>query len=525
MSQVVIDNEPIISIEEQVADMWGGIAEEEDVDEDLKYDARHDFFSFMKLMHKDYIEGEHLKDLRWHLEEVERGNIKRLIITMPPRHSKSLHVSEDFPAWYLGRHPDRQVVAASHTMLLARKFSRKVRGKMGVPFANPRWPFPGVSVAPGNADTAGWAITGAPEGMPNGYYACVGRGGSPAGQGGDLIIIDDPIRNKEEAESEVIRESLWEWYTDTIYTRRQPGAAIIVTTTRWHEDDLTGRLLETMQQGGEKWVHLHMPALDENTGEYLWPEFWTEEEYELVKQMPGGVWQSQYQGTPTAKEGALLKRHWFPYAPHGERYLSIVQSWDTAQKPGVTNDWSVCATIGVSPTSYDIIDIWREQVEYPDLLQAAKDRATWAKMAFMGIPYTMLVEDKASGISLIQSLHAETSLPVIPIPAVQKDQKEQRVIDVTPLAKSHRIRLLENAPWLQALLREFGQFPHGAHDDIVDAAMIGVRYASGIGVMKPATSKSYIQRDESDENDRGEMTKRTRPKPPPPRKPPKRGYR
>ena len=163
----------------------------------------------------------------------------RLIVTMPPRHSKSLHVSENFPAWFLGRNPDKRVIAASHTQELANTFSRRVRNKI----ASERYPFPGVTIAGDKAAVKAWDI----DGHLGGYYA-VGVGGSPTGHGGDVIVIDDPIKNQADAESETIREALWEWYTGTIRTRLEPEGAIVLTNTRWHDDDLAGRLLREQER-------------------------------------------------------------------------------------------------------------------------------------------------------------------------------------------------------------------------------------------------------------------------------------
>ncbi len=480
----------LVSVRDIVAQDWGAYDDGNETPEDdlerrrLKLAAQHDFHSFMKLMHPGYVEGEHLKKLRWHLEEVANGNIKRLIVTMPPRHGKSVHVSESFPAYFLGRNPNNRVLSVSHTDDLAEKVSRRVRDKI----TSTDWPFRDVRIARDNGGVKSWKI----EGAYAESYNAFGVGGSPAGVGGQLIVIDDPIRNQEEADSPLIREKLWDWYHGTLYTRRQPGAAIVATATRWHQDDLTGRLLEQMANGGEQWVHLHLPAEDEITGEFLWTDFWPAEEYEMAKNGSPRVWMAQYQGRPSPKQGALLKREWFPYAPHGERYLAIVQVWDSAEEPGLSNDWSVCATIGISPTSYDILDIWRDRVEFPDLLQAARDRATWGMMVFHGLPFTILIENKSSGVQLAQTLMRETRWAIEKIPAHKKNEKVQRVIDITPLAKSGRIRLLEGSPWIQVLLREFAEFPTGMHDDIVDACMIGVRYASGVGGAVVVRSRSYV---------------------------------
>jgi predicted phage terminase large subunit-like protein len=451
---------------------------------DARQAAREDFGAFCELMVPGYVDGWHIRMLREVLERVERGELKRVIITMPPRHSKSLHVSENFPAWFLGRNPRKRVIAASHTQRLSDIFSRRVRDKI----AYHDWPFPEVSIARGNTGVRSWSL----EGIDGGGYFAVGVGGSPTGVGADLMVIDDPIRNQADADSEVIRDLTWEWFTGTMYTRRQPGAAIIVTATRWHEDDLTGRLLAEMGRGGEPWFELHLPA-EFDDGTYLWPEFFAESEYKLARLSNDRVWNALYQGRPHAKEGNVLMREWFPYAPMGERYLSIIQAWDTAEKPGITNDYSVCATIGISPTSYDILDVWEGKPIFPDLVQVAKDRHLWATSVFEGIPITLAIEDKSSGTQLIQQLGRDTRIPIEPVqPGTAKDPKQRRVIDMTPLIKGGRVRMLSGSPWLNRVLGQLAGFPTAANDDIVDAIMIGLVYASGGTKAAPVITRSYV---------------------------------
>jgi predicted phage terminase large subunit-like protein len=485
---------------------FGQDAEDDDRADDAMRAAQDNFLAFLCRMVPGYIDGEHLRELRDALVDVERGKITRLIVTMPPRHSKSIHVSENFPAWFMGRSPHKRVIAASHTARLAHKFSRRVREKV----EHHLWPFPDVALSQTSAGVQSWEL----EGYGSDGYSAVGVGGSPTGIGADLIVIDDAIRSQADADSPVIREALWEWYTGTMYTRRQPGCAIIVTGTRWHDDDLTGKLLEQQRNGGEdQWVHIHMKARDDD-GRVLWPEFWSEREYTLAERNDPVVWRAQYQGDPTPREGNLLERHWFQYAPYGERYVAIVQSWDTASKPGISNDWSACVTIGVSPTSFDVLDVWRHRVKFPDLLQAAKDQALWAKTVWPGIPYQMLVEDANSGSALIQTLGTETTLPVQAVKPIGKDPKMARVRSTIPLASSHRIRLLADQPWINQFLSEVAGFPTAQYDDVVDAFTIGVLYASGTGSVPGVTVVRYANGYESDDEGAFISRKRT---PPPPR--------
>lgn len=450
--------------------------------EALKWQARRDYKTFMELMYPTYVDGAHLTLLREALEAVERGEVKRLIVTMPPRHSKSLHVSESFPAWYLGNHPDHRVIAASHTQMLAEKMSLRVRQK----FLDPNWPFD-ARLSEDHGGVSGWDI----ENSPTGGYVPIGRGGSPAGLGADLIIIDDPIGNQQDADSALIRDRLWDWYQGSIFTRRQPGAAIIITATRWHEDDLTGRLLEAERNGGERWEELHLPAQFAD-GSYLWPEFWSEAEYEKAKMGADRVWLAQYMGRPSRQGGNLFKEDWFGPVLAGETYVGIVQAWDCAEKPGVTNDYSVCATIGVGISSYDVLHVWRGRPEFPDLLQTAQDQAAWAQALYPGIPFKLAIEDASAGTQLLQMLRPVTRYPIIDVKPQGKDPKMARVLRNTPLARSRRIRIQQQVSWRGDFLREFKGFPNEAHDDVVDAVLIGVDVASGVSGSS-ARAENYLE--------------------------------
>ncbi|MGB3327305.1 MAG: terminase family protein, partial [Thermomicrobiales bacterium] len=370
--------------------------------------------AFCRRMVHGYIGGSHIDRLIAALEAVERGEVSRLIVTMPPRHSKSLNVSENFPAWFLGRNPDKRIIAASHTAQLAYTFSRRVRNKI----ADPRYPF-AVTVADDKGGVQAWDTDA------GGGYLAVGAGGSPTGHGGDGIVIDDPIRSAADADSETVREGLWEWYQGTLRTRLQPGGWIILTATRWHHDDLTGRLLAEMANGGESWTHLHLPAVDDDDAP-LWPEFWSADDLAAIRVSVGSrVWQSQYMGAPTPTEGGILKRHWFGVYAQPERYLALIQSWDTAFKDGRTSDYSACVTLGVGLNYVDVLDVYRARIEFPDLERALEEQHLIATSRFPGVPITVLVEDKGSGQSLIQVARrrGNRNLNVIAVSASRPDEK------------------------------------------------------------------------------------------------------
>jgi predicted phage terminase large subunit-like protein len=401
------------------------------------------------------------------LEAVERGEIKRLMIFLPPRHGKSFITSSIFPAWLLGRHPQHHVIFATYGQELSDDFGRRVRNFIANPvhqaiFPNCRLSEDSTSVRRFNT-TAG------------GAYFAVGRGGPITGRGADLLLIDDPIKDREEANSETIRKALHEWYASVAYTRLMPGGAIVIIQTRWHEDDLAGWLLR--EHTSENWDVLCLPAIAEQDegfrkeGEPLWPEEFPLLELERKRAAIGGrAWASLYQQRPAAADGVIFKRDWWQFFfPAPTVALDqIVQSWDTAFKKGTENDFSVCTTWGVAGDGYYLLHLWRERVEFPEL------KRVLASLAEQWKPNAILVEDKASGQSLIQELKLSTALPLIPV-KVDSD-KQTRAQAVTPLIEAGKVFLPESAPWINDYVEEMACFPNGIHDDVVDATTQALNY-------------------------------------------------
>ena len=460
------------------ATSWQALADDvrRDPDSFLEERARRRLRYFTARMFPGYQTSPHILQLIDALEWAVSTPDARLLVTMPPRHSKSLHVSENLPAWFLGRFPDKRIIGASHTQELANTFSRRVRNK----FDDPRWPFPGVRIAGDKAAVKAWDIDGT-----RGGYIAVGVGGSPTGHGGDGIVIDDPIKSAADADSETVRAALWEWYTGTLRTRLEPGGWIILTATRWHEDDPTGRLLKEAEHGGEQWRHLYLPAIDDETGEALWPGRWPLESLQRIKTAVGSrVWEAQYQGRPTPPEGGMFKPHWWQRYTELPPMVAAVLTLDSAFKTGVGNDWSVFALWGrdAHGGSY-LVNVWRKKLEYPDLMKQAHAAHTWSKERLPGITIPLVIEDKASGQSAIQTLKKPyptmtgilPALPVIPFPVKATESKEARAEGITPLVEGGRVFIPERAPWLDDWLTEHSKFPTGAHDDQVDTTVMGVR--------------------------------------------------
>ena len=444
--------------------------------------ARQSLSAFVRRMFPGYTGGRHLTDLCAALERCASTPNGRLIVTMPPRHSKSLHVSEHLPAWYLGRFPDKRVIAAAHTASLAYTFSRRVRNKL----ADPRWPFPGVRVADDKGAVSAWDLADR-----RGGYVAVGVGGTPVGMGCDLLVIDDPVRSAADADSETVRDALWEWYQGTIRTRLEPGASVVVTATRWSEDDLTGRLLAAQEAGGERWEHLHLPAVSD-AGDPLWPERWPLSELDRTRAAVGSrTWEAQYQGRPSPAEGGMFKRHWwrsYEALPALRRAEILV---DSAFKDGVANDWSVFALWGSDGlTGSYLVRVWRERVQFPELIQLGHAAHAWASDRFPALRVPLVVEDKASGQSAIQvwsrPYHTRDgvlpALPVVRFPA--ETNKTARAEGVTPEVEGGRVFVPAAAPWLGAWVEEHAAFPAGAHDDQVDTTSMALTRLRGRRVRK-----------------------------------------
>jgi len=427
--------------------------------------ARADLACYALAMCPDFQVARHIRVLVEKLEEVESGKTKRLMVFMPPRHGKSLTSSCIFPAWFLGRSPGRSVITASYGAELAEDFGRRVRNFMSDPLHAAI--FPECRLAADSAAQRRFDTTA------GGCYYAVGRGGAVTGRGADLLLLDDLLKDSEEARSETIRRGMHDWFQHVAYTRLAPGGALVLIQTRWHQDDLPGRLLR--EHADENWQVINMPAIAEaddgfrKAGEALWPERFPVEVLKVIRSAVGGsAWDSLYRLQPSASEGAVFKREWWRSFREQPVCRRIVQSWDTAFKSGAENDYSVCTTWGVTDNGFYLLWVWRDRVEFPEL----KRRMTW--LADQWRPVQILVEDRASGQSLIQELRHSTRLPIVPI-KVDSD-KMSRAQSVTPLIEAGRVYVPESAPWLNDYLDEMAGFPAAAHDDCVDSTTQALNY-------------------------------------------------
>ncbi len=423
--------------------------------------ARNNLVSYAIGQWPGYKPSAHHRLIARHLEAVERGDIKRLMIFMPPRHGKSQLVSCYFPAWYLGRGPDRQMVTATYAQELADDFGRSVRNQIQDPLYQAI--FPGVAMRPDSSAAHRFHLSG------RGVYQAVGVGGPLTGRGADCLIIDDPVKNREEADSDLARTRIQSWYTSVAYTRLMPAGAIILVQTRWRHDDLAGWLLKEHAQ--EDWTVLELSAVDE-AGEALWPDAYPIDALNKIKEAIGPRdWSALYQQRPTAAEGGILKKRWWRRWPPGKptpKCEHVVQSYDTAYSDGdhKRSSYSARTTWGVFVQDGDnrafasafLLEAWHARVDYPDL----RKEALKAYREYQ--PDRVLIEKKASGQSLIRDLR-QSGLPVT---EYQPDRdKVARAYAAQPLLSAGRIYVPDRR-WADDVIDECATFPFGKHDDLVD---------------------------------------------------------
>ncbi len=431
--------------------------------------ARADFAAYIAAFWPKFQLPPHVELLVEKFEAVTRGEIRRLIVSMPPRHGKSETISVHGPGFYLGRHPDRSVIFSTYSQDFADDFGRKVRNLLANPLH--RRIFPRSKVSEDSAAISKLSTTAG-----GGYFA-VGRGSGITGRGADLLIVDDPLKDREEASSATIRRQLQQWYAEVAFTRLGPGGAVIIISTRWHEDDLPGWLMR--EHAAEGWEIVNLPAFAESgdalgrvEGEALWPgRFPASVLHQIKAQLGSAAFAALYQQRPAAMEGKIFKREWWKFYREAPAFDRVVLSLDTAFKAGASNDYSVATVWGEAKTGYYLLDMFRARVEFPELQRVAESLAAkWN-------PSSVLVEDKASGQSLIQSLQRETKLPVLPV-KVSTD-KESRAHACTPLVESGRVFLPDGAPWLADYLDEMSSFPAAPHDDMVDSTTQALNHMRG----------------------------------------------
>jgi predicted phage terminase large subunit-like protein len=450
-----------------------------------KLNARTRFLSFVKTMWGDFIEGAHHRIIAELFDDVIAGRKKRIIINMPPRHTKSEFASIYLPAFFLGLNPNKKVIQSSHTAELAVGFGRKVRSIIDRDDFQSL--FPGVSLSPDNKAAGRWSTN------RGGEYFAIGAEGAIAGKGADLFIIDDPHSEQDavigESNPEVYNKVM-SWYEGGPRQRLQPNAAIIVVMTRWSLRDLTGQLLrkQMADQHSDQWEIVQLPAILPS-GRPIWPEYWALEELLRTKaSIPISKWNAQYQQNPISEEGALIKRdYWLNWdKPKPPKCDTIIQSWDTAFTNSTRADYSACTTWGVFVDEEDekarnkviLLDAIRGKWEFPELKKQAKRHyEEWE-------PDICLIEARGAGQPLIYELRTMN----IPIQDVvvgrggtgNPNDKISRVNSITDIFASGMVYAPKLKSWAQEVIEECAAFPAGEHDDYVDTVTMAMqRFRTG----------------------------------------------
>tara|TARA_R110000868_G_scaffold259538_1_gene517788 strand:+ start:684 stop:2201 length:1518 start_codon:yes stop_codon:yes gene_type:complete len=430
--------------------------------------SKKNFMAYVKYVWPGFIHGRHHEKMAEAFQRVAEGKTKRLIINMPPRHTKSEFASYLLPSWFLGNFPGKKIIQTSHTAELAVGFGRKVRNLVD----SDRYKdiFPDVALQADSKAAGRWATN------YSGEYFAIGVGGAVTGKGADLLIIDDPHSEQEATLAEInpeVYDKTYEWYTSGPRQRLQPGGAIVVVMTRWSKRDLTGQVIKAAaQRNGEEWEVIEFPAILPS-GKPLWPEFWPLDQLEALKQeLPSGKWQAQYQQQPTSDVSAIVKREWWNIWDDDRppRCEYVIQSWDTAFLKTQRADYSACTTWGVFYQTDDtgkeqaniiLLDAIKERMEFPELKQRAfAEYKAWE-------PDSLIVEAKAAGSPLIFELRA-MGIPVQDFTPSKGNDKIARLNAVADLFASGRV-WVPNTHWAEELVEEVASFPSGEHDDLVDS--------------------------------------------------------
>jgi len=453
--------------------------------------AQDHFMPFVHHVYEGFIEGRHHRIIAEKLERIAKGELKRLIVNMPPRHSKSEFASYLMPAWFLGRNPKLKIIQATHNTELAVRFGRKVRDLMATD--DYRTIFPDTHLKSDDKAAGRWGTAA------GGEYFAAGVGAAVTGRGADLFIIDDP-HSEQDALSETAFDHAYEWYTSGPRQRLQPGGAIILVMTRWSTKDLTGRLLKAQGEDimSDQWEVVEFPAIMPSD-EPLWPEFWNKDDLLKVKAaLPVGKWNAQWQQQPTASEGAIVKKEWWNTWEEDDippiKY--VMQSYDTAFSKKETADYSAITTWGVfepqegGPDHLILLDAQRGRWNFPELKEVALEEHDYWE------PDMVIIEAKASGTPLTDELR-RTGIPVMNYTPSKGRDKVTRMHTVAPLFEAGMV-WAPDKKFADEVIEECAAFPNGDHDDFVDSmtmALIRFRQGGFISLAGEETDEEYVPRE------------------------------
>ena len=446
---------------------------------DTREAAQKSFMAYVQHVYDGFIVGRHHKIIAEKLERIASGDLKRLIVNMPPRHSKSEFASYLMPSWFLGKNPKLKIIQATMNTELAVRFGRKVRDLIADPIYHEV--FPDTDLKPDSQAAGRW------ETSAGGEYFAAGVGAAMTGRGADLLIIDDP-HSEQDALSSTAYDNTYEWYTSGPRQRLQPGGSIIIVQTRWSKKDLTGRLLAAQSKDimSDQWEVVEFPAIMPS-GEPLWPEFWNKDELLKVKaSLSVSKWNAQWQQDPTSEETAVIKREWWqPWKEEDIPNLDyIIQSYDTAYSKKETADFSAITTWGVFQPHGNgdehliLLDAKRGRWNFPELKQIALEEHEYWE------PDLMLIEAKASGTPLADEMRL-LNLPVATFAPGRKRggggmDKTTRMHMVSPIFESEKVWYPAGEKFADEVIEEVASFPNGEHDDFCDSmTMALMRFRQG----------------------------------------------
>lgn len=417
--------------------------------------ARHNLLSYSVAMQKGYQCASHHIKIAKKLHDVEQGKIRRLMIFAPPRHGKTQEVAIHFPSWFLGRNPTKNIIVATYGGSLSSDIGRKIRNSLEMDVYKAIFPHTKLADDSNSVSRFNTSLGG-------GVYA-VGAGGSITGRGGDILLMDDIYKNREEADSPVIREKLQEWYTSTFHTRLQDSSsAIIIIMTRWRKDDLAGWILE--EHAHENWDVLLLPAVNKEFTETLWPQKFNLDWARETKQTSGTRdWQALYLQQPTQDEGEIIKREWIKfYKELPASFDEKIMSCDLTFKGKETSDYVSLGIWGRKGSSCYLIDRVRSRMDFPAQIRAIRGLAS--KHGYLN---SIVIEDAANGEAVYSSIKDEISGVVLYKPKTSKDARLQAV---SPMFEAGNVWYPDPsiAPWIHDSIEELLVFPLGAHDDTVD---------------------------------------------------------
>ena len=440
--------------------------------------AQQDYAAFLGLMFPTWELAAHHRLIVQKLQDVADGRCKRLMFFLPPGSAKSTYANGRFIPWYLGKFADRCAILATHTSDFSAKWGRRSRAIASSPGYRSIF---GFGVDKRIQAAADWVLESGSE------YMAVGAGGAVTGNRADLIVLDDPVKGREDADSSTMRSKLWDWYLEDLRTRLKPGGAVVLIMTRWHEDDLAGRLLDDMQHGGEKWDVVSIPAecesaddpLGRKIGEMLWPEWFRPEEFEISKRN-ARVWASLYQQRPAPEEGAYFQREWpktYDAAPRG---LRIFGASDYAVSADA-GDYTVHLVAGVDDDDdIYLLDMWRGQTDALEWVES------WLSMLRLWQPQAWAEEAgvivKTVAPMLAKRLQEERLYRTLRKQYPSTTDKASRARGLQARMQAGKVYFPSYAvkPWVADLMGEMLTFPQGKHDDQVDALSLLCRMLDDI---------------------------------------------